>query len=126
MIKAAFVLALLASGGATILAAGGNNSDHLQAALTLPEDPNAGKPESLYSWIQRNLHCPDFIQTDNEDNKVMLYVHVDKDGALQVTNASATDQRLVDYVRHQLNGKIFKTSEPDHDYHFAIRFRRIG
>jgi len=125
MIKAAFILALLASGGALTLAAG--NEHHV---ITLnPSQPDAEegkKPETVYNWIEHVLDCPEFLNADDANNRVELWIHINEDGSVAIKNLLGVNPKLVSYVKKNLEGKMYKSSESGKDFHFAIRFRRIS
>ncbi len=126
MIKTAFILAMLASGGAITLAAGngssfGNSDNYFNKA----DDAESKKPQTIYSWIQRNMPCPEFVESD-EENRVELWLNITDDQKIVVLKTKSDTQRLSDFVKAKLNGRICPNAEAGGQYHFAINFKRIG
>jgi hypothetical protein len=129
IMKAAFVMALLASGGAISLA---SESAHrpdqygdFTTADTLHSTPET-QQQQFYKWIQHQITVPAFIQSDEASNRVILKLEVDTDGKVNVLESLSVDPRLAAYVQQELQGRMYSSISQSGEYHFAIHFRRIS
>ncbi len=126
MIKTAFILAMLASGGAITRAAGnGSSFGNYANYFNNVDDADSKKPQTIYSWIQRQMPCPEFIDSDFS-NRVELWLRITEDQKIIVLHAKAETQRLSDFVIAKLDGQMCPNAEAGGQYHFAINFKRIG
>lgn len=127
--KTAFIIALLASGSAITLAAGGSpKSGNSETPLThesAVKDEDK-KPLPFYSWVQKTLPCPEFVQTDEATNRVELWIKVSQDGTVEVEDLFSYNTELSNYVKTQLDGKVYPSTNGNNEYHFTIHFRRIS
>ncbi len=124
MIKSAFILSMMASGGAIALASGKGETSQFSSQF-LTEVSDAKKPQTFYGWIQNTLSCPDFVDAHTE-HRVELWLDVDANNKLVVLNAKSNSKRLSDFVIKELNGRLCPTANESGMRHFAINFKRIG
>jgi hypothetical protein len=128
MIRAAFVLALLATGSAVTLAANGNHrrSEADDSKQEVAMTWRSAKPvDALHEWIRRNVKCPDFISTDGVNNRVELWLGIRPDGRITVKHAKSTNEKLVAYIHESLEGKFFSEAVAEKEFHLAIVFKRV-
>ena len=118
IIKMVLVVALISTGGAISLAAGGLSTTPVAEKR---EENNSG----FYYKVRKALHCPDFIGDKQE--KAEIWLHVNEDGSLVVKHIKTDNSRLAHYIMKGLNGISFELpiDEVNKDYHFALRFQLI-
>jgi hypothetical protein len=118
IIKMVLVVALISTGGAISLAAGGLSTTPKEEHK---EEINSG----FYNKVRKALHCPEFIGDKQE--KAEIWLHVNEDGSLVVKHIKTDNSRLAHYIMKGLNGISFELpiDEVNKDYHFALRFQLI-
>lgn len=126
MIKAAFILSMLGSGGAIALASGKGESTDFSPKTFLKNDETVDeKPQTFFNWIQKEVRCPEFVNSD-DDHRVELWLDIDANNNIVVLNAKSNSKRLSDFVIKELHGRPYPTADVSGVRHFAINFKRLG
>lgn len=127
-IKFIFLFSLLSCIGAISLASDSiirfkNSTDSIINGV---EESNE-KNETIYSLIQNEIPCPEFLKEEFADVRVKIVLRTTAEGEVLVENVITDDNRLVNYIKERLHRKVLKLKSADlqKEFSFSVRFRVI-
>jgi hypothetical protein len=123
--KAALMMAIVASTGAITLAAGNKKDDDM---ARLPDKgfefvaDQEHEQSAFYQWVKKQLKIPDFIENGHEDNRVEIHLEIAKDGKPVIHHIRSNNDHLKQYVIRKFQSLIYPDEFSDQSYQFTIRF----
>lgn len=128
-IKAALIIAIMASTGAVTLLAGRSNFEHNRQEVALQKKPrkNEKKIENpdFYRWLSKELRMPKFVDGKTTDNRVELHLIIAPEGKAEIIDIQGKNQLLIEYVTDKVKHLKYPQCFEGNSYHFAIKFQLI-
>jgi hypothetical protein len=123
--KAALMMAIIASSGAITLAAGSGHEQHRQQVSDNHpqlEQAQENNETAFYRWFKKQLGMSAFSSADYADSRAVLRLQLDATGKPVVADIQSDNTTL----NENLNGCIMQMQFPQDfagkNFHFAIRF----
>ncbi|MEN9639022.1 MAG: hypothetical protein RLZZ262_890 [Bacteroidota bacterium] len=90
-------------------------------------DAFRAQPATIEQWVTRKLGFPKMLDRSEENVPVMIRLHVDHQGRVDVLNCQADWPELEEYITFQLNGiqASIDQSQFDRDFEIKINFRHM-
>ncbi len=93
----------------------------------LEEESATERPQSIEQWVTRQLGYPRLLDRSEEVVPVILELHVDHSGRVQILSCATDRPELAEYIAGQLNGEMaaIESSSFNRDFEIKINFRHM-
>jgi hypothetical protein len=124
-IKAALMMAIIASTGAITLAAGSGHDQLRHQVSTgnpLPHDVQDKKETAFYRWFKNQLGMSEFSSSAYPQSRAVLRLQLDETGKPVIADIQSDNALLSDELNNYIMQMQFPQDFAGKNFHFAIRF----